>query len=83
VIVERIFISQEHSGFQVGHKRTAVQVRMRILGGVEFVKWNHPEQNITLGETEEIKLFCARFSSTVDLITTEGKFVGVTPEATK
>lgn len=57
--VEHIFISPERGAPQVECEDITLQSRMGVVGDRNFGICQHPGQNLTLVEAEEIELFCA------------------------
>lgn len=73
--IERIFTSPAAGAPQVAHERITLRAGRGVLGDRNDGQADHPGQNLTLVEAEEIERFCAQHARAPDLSITRRNLV--------
>lgn len=75
MIVERIYICPEKGAAQVECERITLRRGMGVVGDRNYGVSQHPGQNLTLVEAEEIERFCSEQARVQDLSLTRRNLV--------
>ncbi len=74
-MIERIFISPDRGSGQIPVEQVDVHFSMGIVGDRNFGMANHPGQNLTLIEAEEIESFCEQQGREIEFSATRRNLV--------